>query len=299
MIAAVPGSFGALRLQAKACAEAGDFAAALAILDRAREQAAAAGDRDQIDLAVALRAAILIEQDEGGSEAPRLREILLRSECAESCHFAAYNLARFHELRKDFRKALFYARIARDRAELTGQTEWVGWCHNLIGNSLLAQGFVAEATAEYERALTLVPRGPDAARARVLDNLGYCRVLAGEMREGFRLLHDSLRTLIRLRRPGYEVSSRLDLCFAHLEAGRHRQSLRHGRAALEVARRVGDSEGEKNALYLIGVAAGLAGEQDLAGASYRELQESFFPEQSFLPGFLAQVDVRTLVNLHA
>lgn len=294
-----PESFGMLRVQARACAEAGDFVGALDLLDRARAQAAAAGDVDQIDLATSFRAAILIEQDQGDAEAPRLREILLRSEHAESCHFAAYNLARFHELRKDFRKALFYARIARDRAELTGQDEWVGWCHNLIGNSLLAQGFVTEATGEYERALALVPSRPDAARARVLDNLGYCRVLAGRMQDGFRLLHESLRTLIRMQRPGYEVSSRLDLCFAHLEAGRYRQALRHGQGALRVARQVGDGEAEKNALYLIGVAAGHLGDEGLAGASYRRLQESFFPEQSFLSGFLASVDVRALVNLHA
>jgi len=228
-----------------------------------------------------------------------LREILMRNSDPVNCRVAAYNIARYYELAKSFKKALFYARIARERSAAVGRPDWLASSHNLIGNILLAESVLDEACGEFEQALELMPTDPTVWRARILDNLGYCRVLQGRHGEGYSLLYQSLRVLRRHGAGRYEISTRLDLCFAHLETGRHDHAWRQGSAALELAERMGEHDAVKNALYLLGEVENLRGNVDRARFHFARLQRDFFPDASYLPGFLLAVDVRKLINLHA
>jgi tetratricopeptide (TPR) repeat protein len=291
--------FEELKSRGALAVEAGRLEDAKSLFEEALAWAQEHGDPRQIDLAVCNRAAAAIELGCGESELPRLREILVRNANPVSCRIAAYNIARYYELTKSFKKALFYARIARERSEHLGRRDWLASSHNLIGNTLLAESFVEQACEEYESALEFMPAEPSAARARILDNLGYCRVLQGRHAEGYTLLYESLRLLRHFQAERYEISTRLDLCFAHLETGRYRHAWNQGRAALELAERMGETDSIKNALYLLGEVENLRGHLDKARTYFTRLQRDFFPDASYLPGFLLAVDVRKLVNLHA
>ena len=144
-----------------------------------------------------------------------------------------------------------------------------------------------------------MPEEPGVARAMIFDNLGYCRILQGRHREGYTLLYSSLAVLRRAGIAQYEATVRLDLCFAHLETGRYRLARRHGSRALALGESLGEPALIKNALYLLGEVESLRGDPASARAYFTRLQRSFFPEASYLPGFLLAVDVRNLVNLHA
>ncbi|HEY0513812.1 MAG TPA: tetratricopeptide repeat protein [Thermoanaerobaculia bacterium] len=268
------------------------FAAALRL---AREQ----GDLKRIDLALCNWAAAVIELGRGDGEISRLREVLLRNSDPVNCRMAAYDIARHYELKKNYKKALFYARITRDRSEVLGRRDWLASSHNLIGNTLLAESFLEEACAEYEKALELIPAEPSPARGQILDNLGYCRTLQGRHEEGYRLLYESLGLLRRFGARRHEISARLDLCFAHLETGRYRHAHRQGTAALLLAESLGESDSVKNALYLLGEVANLSGDLEAARGHFARLHRDFFPDAGYLPEFLLAVDIRRLVNLHA
>jgi tetratricopeptide (TPR) repeat protein len=291
--------FEELRHQGQQAVEAGRLEEAAALFDQALASAREEGDQRLIDLGVCNRAAALIDLGRGADELPRLREILLRNTEPVSCRIAAYNIARHYELTKNYKKALFYARIAHDRSVVLGRRDWIASSHNLIGNTLLAESFLKEACEQYEQALSLIPEEPSAARARILDNLGYCRVLQGRHREGFPLLYESLSLLRRFQAERYEISTRLDLCFAHLETGRYRHAWRHGAAALALAERMDEPDSVKNALYLLGEVANLQGDLPTARGYFSRLQQDFYPDAGYLPGFLLAVDVRKLINLHA
>lgn len=286
-----------LRERGARAVKAGRVEEALEIFGRCLAWAQENGDDDQIDLAVCNRAAAAIELGSGEGELARLRELLMRSSSA-AC-LAAYNIARYYELAKSYKKALFYARIARERAESLGRRDWLASSCNLMGNTFLAESFIEQATEQYERALDLTPEEPSVARGMVLDNLGYCRMLQGDHRGGYVLLYKSLRLLRRLGPDIYQIPPRLDLCFLHLETGRYGHALRHGTRALELAERVGEPDFLKNALYLLGEVENLRGNVSGAQAYFVRLQQEFFPDASYLPGFLLAVDVRKLVNLHA
>ena len=279
--------------------EAGRLEEALEILDGALDRILEEPEPRLVDLVICDRAAVAIELGRGAAEIPRLREILVRNGDTANCRVAAYNIARFYELNKDYKKALFYARIARDRSELLGRRDWLASSHNLIGNTLLAESFIDKAQAEYEEALRCMPTEASPAKARILDNLGYCCILQGRHQEGFSYLYQSLRILNRFGAERYQISTRLDLCFAHLEVGRYRDALHHGAAALALAEKMDEPQSIKNALYLLGEVAHLKGDMDTAHDHFARLQRTFFPEASYLPGFLLAVDVRKLVNLHA
>ena len=278
--------------------DAGHIETALSLYQRASAIAASSGDRRLQDLALCNLAAAAIALGCGDDEVPRLREILLRGEDAANCRLAAYNIARFHEDRKDFKKSLFYARIARDRSELLDRVDWIASSHNQIGNALLAQSLIDEACGHYETALSLC-REPGIRRALMLDNLGYCRVLQNRLAESYPLFYESLATLRRVGALRYQLCPRLDLSFAHLEGGRLQHAERHGRKALALAESIGDCDAIKNALYLLGEAANLRGDDERAREYFCRLQRGYFPDQPYLPSFLLAIDVRKLINLKA
>lgn len=280
-------------------AEAGGLEEAFAIFDQMLAWARVREACELIDLALCNRAAVAIVLGRGEAELPLLRKILVRSANPANCQLAAYNIARHYELTRSYKKALFYGRIARERAEQQERTEWVAASLNLIGNILLAESFVEKAAREFEKALQLMPPEPTVWRARVLDNLGYCRILQGRHAEGYSLLYSSLAVLRQHGAERYLISTHIDLCFAHLETGRYRHARRHGVKALRLAEQTRDNDSVKNALYLLGEAANLSGDVIGACRFFNRLQREFFPEVNYLPGFLLAVDVRKLVNLHA
>jgi tetratricopeptide (TPR) repeat protein len=291
--------FFVLREEAIETANRGELETAVTLFDRALATARQTGDQNLIDLGLCGRSAAAIELGRGSDCLPSLREILVRNAEPSNCWVAAYNIARVYELTRNYKKALFYARLARDRAETLGRVEWRASSHNMIGNLLLAESFVEEATHEYEKALTLVPEEMTLRRARIHDNVGYCRVLQGRCREGLALLYSSLRALRRRRAEHYLISTHLDLCFAHLEIKRLRYARRHGEAALALATRQGDDDAVKNALYLLGQTATLAGDEVRAHAFFRRLQRDYYPDNPHVADFLMSVDVRQMINLRA
>jgi tetratricopeptide (TPR) repeat protein len=254
---------------------------------------------DQIDNTSVNCAAVAIQMGRGDIELPRLREILMRSANAENCRLAAYHISLHYELIKNFKKSLFYARIARDRAESLGVPEWIASSYNQVGNALLGESFVEEARREYERALATVTSAQRLPRALILQNLGYCHILQKRFSTGYAFLYESLRRLRRLGAEHYLTLLNLDLCFAHLETGRLPHAERRGLAALQSAEKFGLVEAARNALYLLGEAANLAGDAEAAHRYFSRLQQDYFPGAGYLPQFLLAVDIRKLINLHA
>jgi tetratricopeptide (TPR) repeat protein len=292
-------AFEELRNRGQQAIDAGQLEAAVEILQEAVDLAAERGDTRLIDLTVCNRAAALVELGRGEGELPRLREILVRNNDPVNCRIAAYTIARHYEVTKNYKKALFYARITLDRSALLDRRDWLASSHNLIGNTLLAESYIEPACAEYEKALELIPGEPTPALAKILINIGYCRILERRHAEGYRLLYRSLRLLRRFGARKYEVLARLDLCFAHLETQHYRLARRQGMLALGLAESIGDSASVKNALYLLGEVANLDGDIETARGHFERLQQDFFPEAGYLPEFLLAVDIRKLVNLHA
>jgi tetratricopeptide (TPR) repeat protein len=292
-------SYETFRQQGVQAIAAGDLHAALAAFDAALEQARAAGDAALIDRAYCNRALPAIELGDGEEAVRGLRQLLLRSDDLENRYLASYHIARVYELRKEYKKGLFYARAAMGHAVSLGNVEWKASSSNQLGNLLLAESQVAEAHIAYSEALAGMPGQSALWQARILDNLGYCEVLRGQLAAGFALLYRSLRAIRRAGADYYEISTRLDLCFAHLEAGRARSAMRHGERALELSERHDDRESLKNALYLLGEAAGICGEPEAARGYFARLQRTFYPDNAFVTDFLLAVDVRKLINLKA
>jgi tetratricopeptide (TPR) repeat protein len=291
--------FESLTERGRLAVEAGRLDEAASWYDAALVWAERQGDGEARDRAYCNRATLAIELGDGEAYLNELRRILMRGMKAANGFRAAYALARSYELKKDRGKAQFYARIAREHAELAGSAQWRAWARNLNGNLLLAGSFFADAAREYEEALVLEPAAAGVWRALIEENLGYCRVVQGRRADGFALLYRALRTLRRLGARRYEIHPRLSLCYAHLEAARYRDAERNGRAALTAAAVNDDREGRKMALYLLGETAKLAGDPARARSWFRELQVEHYPESGYLPDLLLAIDVRQLVNLKA
>jgi tetratricopeptide (TPR) repeat protein len=293
-----PDVFEELRERWQRLIELGHLEEAEEILQRALVWARQHGDERRIDSVVCVLAAVAINLGCGDAELPNLREILLRSSDPGNCRLAAYYISVHYQFAHNFKKSLFYARIACERAGQLERADLIAFSRNQLGNALLGESFVDQACHEYETALGLMTES-GVWKARILNNLGYCRVLQKRYSDGYRYLYESLRLLRRFSAERFQMLPRLDLCFAHLETGKYRLAQRQGMAAMELAEKMGDSDSIKNALYLLGETANLMGETEMASDYFTRLQRDYFPESPYLPGFLLAVDVRNLVNLHA
>jgi tetratricopeptide (TPR) repeat protein len=232
-------------------------------------------------------------------QAATLQRVLLRSHDPEICFFAAYNTARCYDLERSYGKAAFYARQALRWAAPTGRADCEAMAHNMLGNLHLVECEFEAARTGYERALELMPTAPGIERALVLDNLGYCHVVLGQLKRGLRLLYESLRMLSRLGAHELRPRPRLSLAFGYLEIGRFEYAARQARAALEEARRGADETSIKNALYLLGQSYNLEGDEARARDCFCELQRTFYPDNGAIPDFLLAIDVRRIIHLKA
>ncbi|MCB1009224.1 MAG: hypothetical protein KDB94_10050 [Acidobacteria bacterium] len=278
--------------------EAGRLEEALPLIESALEWLA--GEDDPVTEARVRcnRARVAIELGLEGGYAAELRDVLVANADVESAYLAAYSLARFYELRKEARKARFYAQLARDRAEGL-DADRLGSSLNQLANVLVSESRFDEAAATYAQALELCVTDVFSRRSVILFNLGYCETLLGRRREGYRHLVLAVRALRRQGARRHETLARLDLAFALLENGKPRAARRHAQRAFDLARETGQDDAEKNALYLLGAAANELGDRFTAKRWYSQLQAGYFPEQDYLPELLLQVDVRNLVNLKA
>lgn len=292
--------FDELRAEGKQAAEEGRLSDALKLYQACAERAAALGERDLADLAFCNRCAIEISLGRHEGLIRDLRDILSRSTDRLNRLVAAYNLARIYELRNDVRKGLLYSRIARGEHEkhTPPSAYWEGILRNQAGCFLLLQSRFDEAAEEYRRALAADPQMPESRLAVAWLNLGYCCLVLGDHRQGFALVYRSLRIHRRSELVREQMLGHLDLCYGLLEVGRHRPARRHGVRALALAERIGDQLGLKNALYLLGEAAHLLGDDDEARACFDRLQ-ALFPATPFLSDLLMAVDLRQMLNLRA
>lgn len=295
--------FDALLVSGRHDFEIDHLESSLQIFDEALRLARDAGDRAAEDRAFvnvcAVRLTLQRQSGVPGEMFNQLREILLAGGDEVNCRLAAYNLARAYEFKKESRKGLFYARIARDRSLELGHEDWLASSLNQIANFLLAESRFEEACANYQQALALMPAAPSRRRALVEDNLGYGYFMLGRTRDGLRLFYGALRTLQRLGARRDSIVPRLDLAFTLIETERYRSAARHAAQALALAEEFGEQDSIKNALFLLGEAANLAGDTDTALDLFSRLERRYFPGATHLAECLLTVNVRKLINLRA
>lgn len=300
--------FETLRDRGRELVATGSYREAAVVYRHAAQAATAAGEADLADEAFCGWGAAETELGNGVNVMPELRRILLGSAVDHNCCLAAYTLARAHELDGQIKKALFYARLFRDRAEYVEREGMTGLAHSLLGNLLVAEGRDADAANCYRTALQHYTEAPPIWTAIAETNLGYCllarataakRLRSATMREGLRLLYRSIRTFRRGGAIQYTMLPHQDLCFAHLELKRPVSARRHGIRALELAEGCRDLAVVKNCLYLLGQVAMLQRDAEAANAYFSELEQRFYPEQTGLATVLMSLDLRQVVNLRA
>ena len=272
---------------------------AIADLEAALKIAESLDDQDLVDRATCNWAAVAISLGQTDQSIVQLRRILMSNHSLEGSFLAAYNLARFHELTKDPRKGLFYARIARDRAADLNNPAWQYGAQNQVANALVAESHFAKAAELYQQALSLLEPFDTVTSLEGRINLGYCKLMLGNSKAGLHALYQGLRDSRRFNQPRLEMTVRLDLSFGTLEAGRPDIALRHAQRGLELAEVAGDVDAIKNALYIEGEAWTDLARLEQAERVHRSLQSRFYPNQPEVARYLLAVNSRQLINLRA
>ena len=291
--------FDRLREEARREIQTGRLQKALELLEQALGIARALGDAKLEALAECNRAAVAITTGEVLQHVPRLRDILMRNYSLDTSFAAAYNLAQAYESHKNYKKSLFYARIARDRALTAENSDFLAKSHTQLGLSLLGESYFEEAREHFETSLELLGSGLNSFSVSPRISLGYCMIVLGREREGMGLLYRCLRWLRRRGEKLFQSWAHLFLGCGHLELGRLRHAWLHVRRALEIAEETGDDEAIKSALFMLGEVERTAGDSQAAYACFRRMQDRFYPGQTDYAEVLALVGTSRVVNLRA
>lgn len=285
--------------EAWAAAQRGEIELSLELCNKALEQAQISGDQLLEDRAQLNRAAVLVDLGQGASARESLSRILMKYRNSDPGFAAAYTLARICDGEGDAAKALFYARIANERARENGRPEQLASSHNQLGDFLLAASDFDSALEQFELALENLPCADRLRQAVVLDNRGYCHVVCGRLELGFTDLFRSLRICMQLKARRHEASVRLSLSFAYLQCDRHSAALRHARRSFQIAEEIHVPALLKHGLFLLGEAEKLAGNPLAARYYFVRLQKEFYPAAGSASDLLLLLNVRSLVNLKA
>ena len=291
----------ALRSEALELLEKGEFAVSLARYDEALESARETGDASFIDWIFACRAAAAAEVGPAEGELVELKRILLRGRESQTAFRAAYTSAHIYDLKRDFRKAAFYARLAQQHATEIGDPLLLAGAESTQGTVLAADSRFEEAAECYRRAIDLSAPPvciPALFRALWQDNLGYCLIALDRTQEGMQLVHDALETIEKAGATAHTVFPLMDLCFGYLKGDRYEEARYFGEACLERAPLSGDDTVGRNVLYLLGEACHLSGDED-AACDYFDRLASLYPDFRNLRAYLEVFDFRNVINLRS
>lgn len=290
-----------LRDKARHAVARGELEQALETCDEAHRWAEKHGSPSDVDFVSCSRLAILLHQGHGDSVIRELQKVLMRSGDATNRHLAAYSISHYYENREDFEKSRFYTQLALDHAAKTGSDFYLARTHSNFANLLIRDSHFEDAISSFEKALGLFAEDQLYERLAVLTGMGYCHLASGRYKEGFEQLFTVRRTYLRLRMGWGTALGRLRLsfCFGYLEIGKYHQAILHGRAGMEIGERWNDASLVKKALYLLGEAEKLNGDEMAAYTHYARLQEEFYPDNPYLPDLLLENDTNTFINLWA
>ncbi len=290
-----------LRSEALELLEKGEFAVSLARYDEALEFARETGDASFVDWIFACRAAAAAEVGPAEAELVELKRILLRGRESQTAFRAAYTSAHIYDVRREFRKAAFYARLAQQHATEIGDPLLLAGAESTQGTVLTADSRFEEAAECYRRAIDLSAppvRIPALFRALWQDNLGYCLIALDRTQEGMQLVHDALETIEKAGAIAHTVFPLMDLCFGYLKGDRYEEARYFGEACLERAPLSSDDNVRRNVLYLLGEACHLSGDED-AARDYFDRLASLYPDFRNLRAYLEVFDFRNVMNLRS
>lgn len=270
---------------------AGDFEDAIALYD---EALLLCEDEETRELITINKADTLITLERTGPEVQELPKIVMRRRNPRHVWLASYSLLYKNRLENQPKRAGFYGQIALEMANQANEPFWKMVTLNELGIVYEVDSQFDRAIECFEEALRVSAAAPsplDAlSRGYAIENLGYCRVIRGEVQEGIDLIHDALQLLTD---PIGSAEAYVDLCFAYLEIGDLERSRFYGEAGLELAK---ENRQIRNAHYLLGEVAYKQGDSEAAEHHFDSLAR-FYPEFRHLKSLLFAIDLRSMVNL--
>lgn len=288
------------RLRTSGLAEAALFRHEQALDTFSRALGVAESIRDQRlrDTAYCNWAGLKIETGTGDEVLTHLRTLLLRSGDPITRRLAAYHIARAHELRGEYSKGLAYARLGWSnlgRSESRDPTAMAS-SYNQIANFLFAESRFDEALTHYELAIAIEPSRQAHRLATFRHNAGACHLMLGRSLRAASLLVSALRTYRRLSPGPAQALCHLDLANAFIELARPLAAVLHAEQALAFARLHGETPAVKSALFVLGEAWRLEGDEGRARGYFDQLS-AFYPDLPFIADLLLTVEVRQMINL--
>jgi tetratricopeptide (TPR) repeat protein len=250
-------------------------------------------DEEVRELVTINKADAMIALGQAGPEVQELARVIMRRRSPKHVCLAAYALQYKHRIEGDLKRALFYGQLALRAADEAGDLAFKRAVLVELGNEYEMDSQIPRAIECFEEALDMLQDAGEMfniSRGYTLEDLGYCRLLAGETEKGLALIHDALNYMTDAIGT---AEAYIDLCYGYLDMGDLDRALSYGERGLEIAT---DPRHIRNAHYLLGEVAHTLGNSEKASFHFDELAR-FYPEFKNLKSLLLAIDLRGMVNL--
>lgn len=256
---------------------------------------AAADDDEMRELITINKADAMIAAERSGPEVQALPTIVMRRRNLRHVYLASYALTFKYRLEQEVNRARFYAQLALQSAEESGETLWKVLALNELGSIHDMDSNFEKAIECGSEAIALVEQLENREEhtftyALALENLGASKLLNDEFEEGIALVEKALPLSAS---PVLRVEAYIDLCFGYLALENLERARYFGDAGLELA---SEPRHLRNLYYLLGEVAYKCGDID-AAEEYFDKLAAFYPNFRNLKSLLFAIDLRSMVNL--
>src|SRR5437588_9539283 len=181
-----------LRQRALDLVRSDNFDEALSLYD---EALGLTDDEEVRELITINKGHALIAAERTGPEVKALPMILMRRRNAHHTFLSSYALMYTHRLTGESKRAIFYGQIALEAATEAGQILWKVAVLNEVGILYETDSQFAKAIESFSQALACLdesdandPAAQSFSRIQLIQNLGDSTLLAGNSKEGLRLI---------------------------------------------------------------------------------------------------------------
>jgi tetratricopeptide (TPR) repeat protein len=275
----------------------GRFGLALDLFEESLEHAEELDERRKVHAARLNVSSCYLSLGDWSRAKAGLPAIILETELPRHAATAAIRLAEAlikegsHEKAAHYlRTGLQHARAAQDRSrEMTALA--------LQGLLDVMEGRHSQAVERYAAALAIAEETGAPHRTSLLDQLGYARIVAGEVLHGVRTLHQGLRAARQDENVWMEAEVHVDLAFGFLLAEKNGAAERHALKALALVARASDHPAvHKNAAFIL-MELALRGARPADFERWFQRLQELLPDVKLSRDFFRIFDISDVVNL--
>ena len=274
----------------------GRFGLALELFGEALEAATTLDNRRLVHVARLNMSACYLGLGDWSRAKEGLAAIILETPLPHHASAAAVQLSEALMKEGNHGKAAHYLRVGLDFARRAEDPSRELSALTMQGHLSVVTGSHSQAVDSYAEALAIAERLESPTIPSLLDQLGYARLVAGDVPAGMWTLRRAASKARAIDNDWLLAEVHVDLAFGFLLAEKNAAAERHGLKAFAMSSQLGQPAVHKNAVFIL-MELSLRGNREEDFSRWFAKLQALMPDVKLSPDFFRIFDVSDVINL--